>query len=130
MGIKYYISTIDQKNKNIAKLNMKLSPEILAFKLLEHANLNKDEHMIVLTGMNYSKKDTLYEQAKKSLYKFKGDQVSSKSSIDKPFKLDPTYLIENEDILLAAQFLHQSKVNQYSFKPKFSKTQNFNNKQS
>ena len=130
MGIKYYISTFDQKNKNIAKLNMKLSPEILAFKLLKHANLNKDEHMIVLTGMNYSKKDTLYEQAKKSLYKFKGDLVSSKSSIDKSFKLDPTYLIENEDILLAAQFLHQSKVNQYSFKLKFSKTQNFNNKQS
>ena len=29
--------------------------------------------MTVLTGMGYSKKDTLYEQAKKSLQKFDGD---------------------------------------------------------
>ena len=72
LGIKDYISAFDQKYKKIAKLNMKLPSEILAFKLLKHANLNKDEHMIVFTGMGYSKKDTLYEQAKKSLYKFKG----------------------------------------------------------
>ena len=52
--------------------------------------------MIVLTGMDYSKKDTSYEQAKKSLQKFDGDQVSNKSSINKSFKLDPTYLIENK----------------------------------
>ena len=107
MGIKDYISASDQKYKKIAKLNMKLPSEILAFKLLKHANLNKDEHMIVLTGMDYSKKVTSYEQAKKSLYKFKGDQVSSKSSIDKSFKLDPTYLIENEDVLLTVGFVHQ-----------------------
>ena len=44
---------------------MKLPSEILAFKLLKHANLNKDEHMTVLTGMDYSKNDTSYEQAKK-----------------------------------------------------------------
>ena len=128
MGIKDYISTFDQKYKKIAKLNMTLPSKILAFKLLKHANLNKDEHMIVLTGMDYSKKDTLYEQAKKSLHKFEGDQVSSKSSIDKSFKLDPTYLIKNKDVLLAAEFVHQSKVNQYSSKPKFNQTQNFNNK--
>ena len=56
------------------------------------------------------------------------DQVSRKSSIDKSLKLDPTYLIENEHFLLAAGFVHKSKVNQYSSEPKFSKTQNFNNK--
>ena len=62
------------------------------------------------------------------MHKFEGDQVSRKSSIDKSFKLDPTYLIKNEDVLLAAGFVHQSKVNQYSSTPKFSQTQNFNNK--
>ena len=46
MGIKDYISTFDQKYKKIAKLNMKLLSEILAFKLLKYANLNKDEHVI------------------------------------------------------------------------------------
>ena len=39
------------------------------------------------------------------------DQVSRKSSIDKSLKLDPTYLIENEHFLLAAGFVHKSKVN-------------------
>ena len=43
--------------------------------------------MIILTGMDYTKK---------SLQKFDGDQVSNKSSINKSFKLDPTYLIENK----------------------------------
>ena len=62
MSIKDYISTFDQKYKKIEKLNMTLPSETLAFKLLKHANLNKDEHMIVLTGMD-SKKGTLYEQA-------------------------------------------------------------------
>ena len=74
MGIKDYISTFDQKYKKIVKLN-----------------LNKHEHMIVLTGIDYSKKDTLYEQAKKPLHKFKGDQVSSKSSIHKSLTFGPTY---------------------------------------
>ena len=62
MSIKDYISTFDQKYKKIEKLNMTLPSETLAFKLFKHANLNKDEHMIVLTGMD-SKKGTLYEQA-------------------------------------------------------------------
>ena len=57
MGIKDYISTFDQKYEKIAKLNMKLPSEIFAFKLLKHAKLNKGEHMIVLTRMDYSKKD-------------------------------------------------------------------------
>ena len=49
---------------------MKLPSQILTFKSLKHANLNKDEHMTVLTAMGYSKKDTLYKQANTSLYKF------------------------------------------------------------
>ena len=70
LGNKDYISTFDQKDKKIVKLNMKLPLQILTFKSLKHANLNKDEHMTVLTAMGYSKKDTLYKQANTSLYKF------------------------------------------------------------
>ena len=43
---------------------MKLTPEILVFKLLRRANITKEETMIVLTGMNYEVKETLYDQAK------------------------------------------------------------------
>lgn len=59
---------------------MKLPAEILAFKLLRRANISKEETMIVLTGMNYDEKATLYEQAKRSLIKFKGEVCDSSSS--------------------------------------------------
>ena len=71
MGFKDYTSTFE-KYKNIAKLNMNLTSKILAFKLLKQAILNKDKHT---TGIYYSKKETLYEQAKQLLHKFKVDQI-------------------------------------------------------
>ena len=40
--------------------------------LLRKANIKTEENMLVLTGMNYDNKDTLYEEAKRSLKKFKG----------------------------------------------------------
>ena len=46
---------------------MKLPSEILAFKPLRKANIGKEEKMLVLTGMNYANKETLYEEAKTSL---------------------------------------------------------------
>ena len=55
--------------------------------------------MLVLTGMNYDNKETLYEQAKKSLRKFKGSDVescNSRSSIKK----EPAFLAANEEALL------------------------------
>ena len=51
---------------------MTLPSEILAFKLIRKANITKEEKLLVLTGMNYDNKGTLYEEAKKSLKKFKG----------------------------------------------------------
>ena len=58
-------------------------------------------------GMDFNKKDDLYEQAKKSLRKFKGDQAyvgggSKDSNI--AIKLEPSYLIENEEVLFAAGY--------------------------
>ena len=75
---------------------MNLPSSILAFKLLKCANLTTDEHMIVLTGMNYDEANTLYEQAKKSLKKYKGDQATTKNSTNTARKLDAPYLAENE----------------------------------
>ena len=74
MGFKDYTSTFE-KYKNIAKLNMNRTSKILAFKLLKQAILNKDKHTTVLTGIYYSKKETLYEQAKQLLHEFKVDQI-------------------------------------------------------
>jgi hypothetical protein len=43
---------------------MTLPPEILAFKLLRKANITKEEKQLVLTGMNYENRPTLYDEAK------------------------------------------------------------------
>ncbi|ESP01713.1 hypothetical protein LOTGIDRAFT_172470 [Lottia gigantea] len=96
-SITEYISDFDSKYSKIVKKNMTLLPEILAFKLLKCANISKDERMLVLTGMNYERKDTLYEQAKVSLKKFKGSASGGKDSLENSsdFKLEPTFLAEN-----------------------------------
>ena len=51
---------------------MTLPSEILAFKLLKKAKITKEERLLVLTGMNYGNKSTLYEDAKASLRNLKG----------------------------------------------------------
>lgn len=83
-SVNEYISIFDAKYRKIEKKNMKLPPEILAFKLLKRSQISKEERMIVLTGMNFENKETLYEEAKKSLKKFKGETCEGHSSTPLP----------------------------------------------
>lgn len=62
--INEYIAVFDSKYCKIEKKNMTLPPEILAFKLLRKANITKEEKQLVLTGMNYENRPTLYDEAK------------------------------------------------------------------
>jgi len=108
-----YISKFDQKYNKIAKKGMKIVPEILAFKLLKQSNISDDERLLVLTGMNYNNKATLYEEAKSSLKKFKGDQSSHKSKTDSVIKMEPTLITQDEEALMAAGYIHKSQINSY-----------------
>ena len=102
-SINEYVATFDAKYRKVEKKKMTLPPEILAFKLIRKANITKEEKLLVLTGMNYDNKGTLYEEAKKSLKKFKGgDSESSRSGA---VKLEPTFLADNEEALLAAGYI-------------------------
>ena len=89
-----YIAIFDSKYKKIEKKKMILTPEILAFKLLRKANITKKEKRLVLTGMNYENKTTLYEEAKKSLKKFKGSDGESSTS-GSSIKIEPAFLAAN-----------------------------------
>ena len=104
-----YISKFDQKYNKLTKLRITLPQEILAFKLLRRAKLSKEERLLVLTGMDYEDKATLYEQAKKSLKKFKGEHASTQSKASVAIKLEPTFLAEHEEALMAAGYVHKSK---------------------
>ena len=100
-SIPEYISNFHQRYIRLEKLNMTLPKPVLAFKLLKSASLTKEERMLVLTGMDFEEKEKLYDQAKSSLKKFMRDS-SVKS--EKAIKLDPTFLAENEEALLAAGY--------------------------
>ena len=109
-----YIAKFDQKYNKMAKLDIKLPSSILGFKLLRKASITKNERMLVLTGMDYSKRDELYEQAKKSLMKFKGEQGSgagaSSSSSSAAIKLEPT-LLTKDDAYWSSRYRPSSQVN-------------------
>ncbi|KAH3816147.1 hypothetical protein DPMN_117656 [Dreissena polymorpha] len=93
----------DSKYRKIEKKSMTVPSEILAFKMLRKANISKDERLLVLTGMNYDNKKTLYEVAKKSLKKLKGGEGASSSQQDS-FKLEPAFLAANEEAFIAAGY--------------------------
>ena len=53
--------------------------------------------------MNYEQNSNLYEEAKSSLKKFKGDDGGQKEKY--AIKLEAAYLAENEEALLAAGYV-------------------------
>ena len=55
--------------KKIEKKQIQLPPEILAVRLLQRANISRQEKNI-LTGINYEIKATIYEEAKKMLKRY------------------------------------------------------------
>ena len=61
------IALFDFKYRKIVKFYMKLPSEMLAFNLIRKANINREEKMLSLTGMNFDYKDSLFEDAKRSL---------------------------------------------------------------
>ena len=112
-SINEFIAMFDSKYRKVEKKKITLLPEILAFKLLRKAKITKEEKMLVLTGMDYEHKETLYEQAKKSLKKFKGEAGHSKGEIvNTNIKLEPAFLAQNEEALLAAGYVKRG--NSYS----------------
>ena len=81
---------------------MKLPSEILAFKLIQKANVSNEEKLLVLTGLNYRNKGALYEEAIASLKTFKGD-INEQSSCFKPrVQAEPAISEKCENVLLVA----------------------------
>ena len=103
MSITEYIATFDSFYRKIENLRMKLPMGILAFKLKE-GKYWKEEKQLVLTGMNYEHNETLYEEAQKSLKKSKGDITMGQRGSSSAIKLEPAYIKEKEEALLAASY--------------------------
>ena len=128
-SITEFIDSFDSKYRRIEKLNMKMPSEILAFKLIRKANISREEKLLVLTGLDYERRETLYEDAKKSLRKFLGDVHKGSKHLVSGDKcqgskilavgddLERECLKKQEEALLAAGYVEQSRMN---------RTRNFN----
>lgn len=104
-----FIHEFEQKYNRILKKGIKLPEEILCFELLSSANISKPEKMLILSGINFEKKENLFDQAKKSLKKFKGDLASSDDIVGATaaLKLEPTFFTSQEEALVADNLQYQ-----------------------
>ena len=100
-SIQEYIAMFDLKYRKIQKKHMTLSSEILAFRLIKRANITREEKLLVLTCINYENRTSLYEEAVKSLKKFKCDSSIGSTTVRSKMKLEPTIIVATEDAMLA-----------------------------
>ena len=98
-SVSEYIALFEFKYRKIEKFNMKLPSEILAFKLIRRANISRVEKMLVLTGMNFDDKDSLFEDAKRSLKKFVGD-ITGRSVRKSGVKFQTESSEKKEEVLI------------------------------
>ena len=64
------------------KKGQKYPDSILAMKLIDSCNLSTVDQKLVLSGIDYSKQNELFDLSKKSLRKFLGEQAVGTSSAE------------------------------------------------
>ena len=106
-NIREFIADFDSKYRKLSKMSINLPPDILAFKLLKTVNITKHQKMPVLTGVNFSNKETMYEDMKQSLRKFIGNSTENSVHIGSNVKLEPGFLAKHERELFKAGYVKQ-----------------------
>ena len=72
-----YVTEFEKLYNKTRKFKMDLPQPVLAFKLLEYSELEMKDRQLILTGVDYTKVDTLFTQMCTSLKKFFGQQAAS-----------------------------------------------------
>ena len=89
-SINEYVALFDSKYKKVLKKSLVLPSEILAFRLINRANITRHERLLILSGFDFENRSSLYEQAVKLLKKFIGALEVSKEMGS--VRLEPAYL--------------------------------------
>ncbi len=76
-----YISEFDRRYERVKIKGLILPNNLLAFKLLKCAKLTKEERLLVMTGIDLEKDETIYDDTKKSLKKFKCDNMEPRIQV-------------------------------------------------
>ena len=113
-----FILEFARRYNRIMQKDMKLPPSVLAFKLLDASKISHKDRQLVLTAVDYTKKDQLFEQMKSALRKFNDEQSMSmsmpmnESSATAAVKLEPGLLTENEEALFLRNRYQQNRYQQ------------------
>lgn len=94
-----YVGEFEKLYNRTKKYKMDLPESVLAFKLLESANLEKKDRQLVLTGVNYCESATLFKQMGNSLKKFFGKQAMASGDgamASSRIKVEPAMIAEEE----------------------------------
>lgn len=97
MAMEEYVTEFEKLYNRSKKFKMELPEPVLAFKLLECADLEMKDRQLVLTGVDYDQKDTLFKQMRNSLKKFFGQQAAQASggSVSR-IKVEPAFMVAEE----------------------------------
>ena len=87
-SVQEFVSEFDNKYQKLVKLGIELPQTILAFKLLNQSNLTQEEQMLVKSGIDYTEKETMYDQCIVSIKKFKGGANNEQSAA---IKVEPAF---------------------------------------
>lgn len=94
-SIHQFLNEYDKQISLLKKQDITLPQVVIALQLLDCANLDQKERQIIMTAVDYSKKDTLYEQMKAALNKFLGEQCLLGGQ-NKNIKTEPIFVTQGE----------------------------------
>ena len=89
-----FILEFERRYNRISQKEMNLPSSVLAFKLLDASKLPHRDRQLVLTAVDYTKKNELFEQMKTALRKFHGDQAIPAQCSDVGIKVEPTMFLD------------------------------------
>lgn len=101
-----FVLEFEKLYNRIKQKEMALPDPVFGFKILDAAKLNHHDRQLVLTGVDYSKKDSIFTQMKASLKKFHGEQaipdsISSTEDSHVAIKSEPAFVAEQNEVYYA-----------------------------
>ncbi|KAJ8036473.1 hypothetical protein HOLleu_20461 [Holothuria leucospilota] len=106
-----FLNEYEKKVKALKKEGVTLPEVVMAMQLIDSDGMDKTDKQIVLTAVNYKKKEEMYDQMKNALRKFFGEQAMAYRQ--KPHeagtsvKEEPVYATETDE----AYFIRSSRGN-------------------
>ena len=96
-----FLNEYEKNVKELKKEGITLPEVVLAMQLIDGAGLDKQDKQIVLTAVDYSKKEDMYDQMKRALRKFFGEQgMSHKRRTETAIKEEIVNTAETEEVHL------------------------------